>query len=357
MSPAAPTSFYTRTASLTDVGSVRSANQDCCGEFVDDHGYRLLIVADGMGGHRGGEVASQTTVDAVGETFQRGVREPEALLREAFVLANKRVYERAARDPDLYGMGTTGVALLIGPARTAWIAHVGDSRAYRSRGGGLDLLTRDHSWVLEEVRHNRLTPEEAANHPRKNVLTRSIGVDPTLEVDVSTTDLQPGDRFLLCSDGLWGEVTDDTLGRVLAGEEPDRAVRTLVDLANQHGGPDNITVQIAELPSRIAAGDSASAPPPDDADSTQETEALASDDAETTLPLAAPADVRGRTAGEGGHAADVERAAQRRRARLLTAAVAAVAGLLALALLWLVADVRVEPAGPAITTRDAPASP
>jgi protein phosphatase len=346
MSQPGPTSFYTRTASLTDVGSVRNANQDCCGEFVDDAGYRLLIIADGMGGHRGGEVASQTTVEAVGETFQRGVRDPAALLREAFALANKRVYERAARDAELYGMGTTGVALLIGPARTAWIAHVGDSRAYRSREGGLELLTRDHSWVLEEVRHNRLTPEEAQNHPRKNVLTRSIGVDPTLEVDVSATDLAPGDRFLLCSDGLWGEVPEQTLARVLSGQEPDRAVRTLVDLANEHGGPDNITVQIAAVPSRIAAADPGAAPPPSDSEITQETEPP--DDAESTLPLGAP----GR-----GPAADGARAAQRRRARLLTAAVAAVAGLLALALLWLVADVRVERVRPEVTTRDVPASP
>ncbi len=315
--------MYTRTASLTDVGSVRTTNQDRCGEFVDDAGYRLLMVADGMGGHLGGEVASQTAVNAVGEVFQRGVEDPVQTLSEAFTLANQRVYEMAAKQAELTGMGTTGVVLLIGPARTGWVAHVGDSRAYRIREGCFEPLTHDHSWVLEEVRHNRLTPEEAAVHPRKNVLTRSIGVDATIEVDIAETDLEPGDRFLLCSDGLWGEVPDEQIAEVLISQEPDQAVQTLVELANTNGGPDNITVQIAVVPSRIAAEDPDITLVPEDVGA-----GLSSQDAESTLPL-----------GEPDPEADFEpeRTQRRRRTRLLTAAVAAVAGLLVAALAWLLA--------------------
>jgi protein phosphatase len=315
--------MYTRTASLTDVGSVRTTNQDRCGEFVDDAGYRLLIVADGMGGHRGGEVASQTTVNAVGEVFQRGVENPVQTLCEAFTLANQRVYEMAAQEADLTGMGTTGVALLIGPARTGWLANVGDSRAYRIREGCFEPLTHDHSWVFEEVRHNRLTPEEAAVHPRKNVLTRSIGVDATIEVDIAETDLEPGDRFLLCSDGLWGEVSEEQIAEVLISQEPDQAVQTLVELANTNGGPDNITVQIAVVPSRIAAEDSESTLAPEGVGS-----GSSNQDTDSTLPLGEP---------DPEAEFEPERTQRRRRTSLLTAAAAAVAGLLIAALVWLLA--------------------
>jgi protein phosphatase len=290
---------------------------------VDDAGYRLLIVADGMGGHRGGEVASQTTVNAVGEVFQRGVENPVQALCEAFTLANQRVYEMAAKEADLTGMGTTGVALLIGPARTGWVAHVGDSRAYRIREGCFEPLTHDHSWVIEEVRHSRLTPEEAAVHPRKNVLTRSIGVDATIEVDIAETDLEPGDRFLLCSDGLWGEVSEEQIAEVLISQEPDQAVQTLVELANTNGGPDNITVQVAVVPSRIAAEDPETTLAPEDVGSTS-----SSQDTDSTLPLGKP---------DPEAELEPERTQRQRRTRLLTAAVAAVAGLLVAALVWLLA--------------------
>jgi protein phosphatase len=237
--------LHADTASLTDIGRVRSTNQDCCAEFEDDRGYRLLIVADGMGGHRGGEVASRTVVETVGEVFRRGVGDPAETLHRAFLAANGRVHELASQDLDLSGMGTTGVALLLGPSHTAWIAHVGDSRLYRLRGGRLELLTEDHSWVYEEVRRQRLTPEEAAEHPRKNVLTRSLGVEASVRVDVASTDVDAGDRFLLCSDGLWGEVPADQIAQLLGSEAPARAVQSLVALANRCGGPDNITVQVA----------------------------------------------------------------------------------------------------------------
>lgn len=333
------TSIYTRTASLTDVGCVRSVNQDWCGEFVRDEGYRLLIVADGMGGHQGGEIASQTTVGVVGEVFQRGVDDPAALLREAFVSANARVHEMAEGEAELHGMGTTGVALLIGPARKAWVANVGDSRVYRSRAGKLETLTDDHSWVNEEVHQNRLTPEEAANHPRKNVLTRSIGVERTVEVDVVETDVKPGDRFLLCSDGLWGEVPEDQIADVLATQPPERAVQALVELARQNGAPDNVTVQIAVVPSRLDAAGG----PEEDLEAT-----LDGPPSETTLPLGAP---------EPETEARSARAAPGERPRLLIGALAAVAALLGAALLWLALEargVRSEPQPPAPPEQERP---
>ena len=323
----APTSVYTRTASLTDVGSVRSVNQDSCGEFVDDAGYRLLMVADGMGGHLGGEVASQTPIDAVGQVFQRGIEEPAAFLREALTVANKRVFDRSTAEPDLYGMGTTGVALLIGPGRRAWFANVGDSRGYRSRGGRLEVMTQDHSWVQEEVRQNRLTLEEAAVHPRKNVLTRSIGVDPVVEVDVTEADMEPGDRFLLCSDGLWGEVVDADIAAVLDSQEPEQAARALIDMANRAGGPDNITVQIAVVPSRIG-DDEATPTVRNDSETT-----LSEPTAEDTLPRADPIDVSYTEENGPGHGPKLEKT-RRSSAITLTVAVAAVSALLLAALVW-----------------------
>lgn len=345
------TSVYTRTASLTDVGSVRSVNQDSCGEFFLDAGYRLLMVADGMGGHLGGEVASQTAIEAVGQVFQRGIEDPTRFLREAFTLANKRVFERSIGNPELHGMGTTGVALLIGPGRKAWLANVGDSRAYRFREGRLEVLTRDHSWVHEEVRQNRLTLEEAAVHPRKNVLTRSIGVDPVVDVDLGETDLQPGDRFLLCSDGLWGEVPDAEIAAVLEASDPEQAVRTLVDMANRAGGPDNITVQIALVPSRI--GD---AEVPDPAASDSET-TLGGGSAEDTLPRGEPVDVSFEEDDGVDHAAR-RPGGRRSSTRVLTVAVAAVSLLLLAALVWFaIAEAGDAPATPVSAGQDAPAAP
>jgi serine/threonine protein phosphatase PrpC len=242
--PGSP-SRQAQTASLSDVGRVRSGNEDSCGEFTDSDGQLLLVVADGMGGHRGGAVASRMAVDTIGEVFQRGGANPRETLEAAFRTANERIFQESCRDPALAGMGTTGVALVLGPAGGAWVAHVGDSRAYRLRRGGFERLTDDHSWVLEEVRQGRLTLEEAAVHPRKSVLTRSIGVDRGIGVDIRETSFEPDDRFLICSDGLWGELSDEQMAAALAAEPPESAARTLVELANQGGGPDNITVQIA----------------------------------------------------------------------------------------------------------------
>ena len=234
-------------ASRSDVGRVRSANQDVCGEFENADGYRLLVVADGMGGHQGGETASRLALETIGEIFERDFGAAETLLVRAFRAANDEIHRVGASDPALHGMGTTGVAILIGPSDEGWVAHVGDSRAYRLRDGRFDQITEDHSWICEEVRQGRISAEEASVHPRRNVLLRSIGVGSDVDVSASAIDLRSGDYFLLCSDGLWGELDDPAIAQVLARESPSSAAAELVDLANAHGGRDNVTVLVATV--------------------------------------------------------------------------------------------------------------
>ena len=234
-----------QTAGATDVGQVRMANQDAFGEFRDDAKRRhMLLVADGMGGHRGGEVASSMTVDIVRDYFADQGGPPGEFIHAALQLANGRVFDRAASDGQLAGMGTTAVAMLFDTTSEAWVAHVGDSRCYRLRDGVMLQLTDDHSVVGELVRRGQLTAEEARVHPQSNEILRAIGTQPDVVVDVQSVDVRPGDRYLLCSDGLSGMVTDDEIAEVLGSQGPEEAVRTLIDKANEAGGTDNITVQI-----------------------------------------------------------------------------------------------------------------
>ena len=235
-------------ASLSDIGRQRSANQDRCDELTNSHGWRLLVVADGMGGHQGGETASRIAVEAIQEVFERDNPSPPELLREAFEIANRRIYEAASQNPELEGMGTTAVALLLDGTEAAWLAHVGDSRAYRLRDQILEPLTKDHSVVTRLVEEQGMTREEAQQSPNSHVLLRAVGVELEVEVDVKPVSLAPGDRFLLCSDGLWGEVPDAEIAATLRHHSPADAVRIFVAEANNRGGPDNVTVQVAALP-------------------------------------------------------------------------------------------------------------
>ena len=236
------------TASLTDVGMRRASNQDAFGGLVAASGARLLIVADGMGGHAGGATASRVAIETIEEVVGRSTDAPETVLRMALEAANRRVHEEAQKDASLSGMGTTGVALLFQPDGSAWVAHVGDSRAYRLRDGSLEQLTPDHSLVAELERRGMITAEEAQVHPRRNEVLRSIGVEPEVDVDVAQVDARPGDQYLLCSDGLSGVVRDEEIAAELLRAPPEVAARRLVDAANERGGPDNITVQIARVP-------------------------------------------------------------------------------------------------------------
>ena len=236
------------TASLSDVGAVRRENQDACAEMQSPLGARLLVVADGMGGHQGGSVASRLAIEAIDDVFQRGDLSGEALLEVAISEANARIHSTAAKDAALHGMGTTAVALLLdGELGSAWIAHVGDSRIYRLRDGRFEQLTEDHSTVAELVRSGVITPEDAATHPRRNEILRSLGVEAKAEPTLANVDLLPGDQLLLCSDGLSGVLSDDEIAAVLLHTPPAQAVRTLVDTVNARGAPDNVTVMIAAL--------------------------------------------------------------------------------------------------------------
>jgi protein phosphatase len=226
----------------TDVGRKRKDNQDA---FLIAHDLKLLAVADGMGGHKGGEVASALAV----ETLEQDVRARAAsggahALADAVTHANARIHAAGSADPNLEQMGTTASALWLRGAR-ATIAHVGDSRVYLLRGGKLTQLTDDHSFVFQQVRAGLISEEQAKRSPYKNVLTRSVGVEPRVEVDVLEVELRCGDALVLCSDGLCGVVPDEEIEAVVRDNFAYLAPRLLVERANARGGPDNITVVVA----------------------------------------------------------------------------------------------------------------
>lgn len=247
--PGAAVSTKLTTCAITDTGRKRTRNEDA---FLVDDERRLFVVADGIGGHAGGEVASRLAVDVIGETLGR-VESHEItllgqdLLRFAFRRANHAVHAHAKEAFPGQSIGTTAVALLFGRTHAA-VAHVGDSRAYRVRGGGMLRLTEDHSFVAEQVRHGLITESEARRHPRRNWILRSVGHDESVEVDAAITPLAPGDRFVLCSDGLCGLVEDDEIAAcVRESGSLDGAAARLVALANERGGDDNITVLVVRV--------------------------------------------------------------------------------------------------------------
>jgi PPM family protein phosphatase len=233
---------------VTDVGRRREGNED--GMLVNDD-LGLLAVADGMGGHRGGEVASATALESLRASVASGMA-----IREAIQAANDAVLERAADDPALSGMGTTLTAGTLAAGDTLILGHVGDSRAYLLRDGELRQLTEDHSLVEEMVRDGRLTREQAEHHPQRSVITRALGVEAGVDVDVDPIDLQAGDRLLLCSDGLTTMVPADLIADVLTSEpDPGVAAGRLIQAANAAGGDDNITAVVADfVPDAAPAG-------------------------------------------------------------------------------------------------------
>jgi protein phosphatase len=228
----------------TDVGRVRSLNED---SFLVAEA--LFAVADGMGGHRGGEVASAEALEAL----RTSVLEPDAAaLVGAVESANRKVFEHSLADPELSGMGTTICAVALvrddeGEASMA-IVNVGDSRVYLLSGGEFRQLTEDHSLVETMVRGGQLSPDEAAVHPGRNVLTRALGIEPEIEVDLFRQPVRAGDRFLLCSDGLFNELHDDQISAVLRRlDRPSDAASDLVRRAAEAGGRDNITAVIVDI--------------------------------------------------------------------------------------------------------------
>ena len=207
-------------ASLSDTGRQRSNNQDSYGEGRAPSGARWIMVADGMGGHAGGATASRVAVETVSSVVASSQDAPDVALRAALEAANRVVHDEAQRNEQLAGMGTTGVAALFSADGLAFVANVGDSRAYRMRDGTLEQITLDHSLVAELHRRGMITEEEALVHPRRNEVLRSLGVEPDVVVDLHQVDLQPGDQFLLCSDGLSGVVRDAEIAEVMHRESP-----------------------------------------------------------------------------------------------------------------------------------------
>ncbi len=242
-------------AGLTDVGIRRTHNQDAFGVLLaaDETQWRqighVFMVADGMGGHAVGELASQIASSIIPHTFQKHAEEgPGSALRKAIQEANLSIHARGQQNREFAGMGTTSTALVLRPEE-AWIGHVGDSRVYRIQAGQIQQLSFDHSWVWEMARRQGIRPEDLQpTEQRNNVIVRSLGPDPLVEIDIEGPHpVQDGDIFVICSDGLSGQVSDNEIGAVAGVLPPAEACRFLVNLANLRGGPDNITVVIIRV--------------------------------------------------------------------------------------------------------------
>jgi len=236
-----------KVASMTDPGRVRHANED---SFFADSGLGLLIVADGMGGHKGGDVASRIAVETISGRIRKDLANPDqdidALIRAAVEEANARIREQAGQDSDLEDMGAT-LVLALCRGSSIHLAHVGDSRAYLVHHDSIQRLTEDHSLLAQMLKAGQITEKEAPRFHLRHVVTRSLGNQTASEADLATVEWMTGDYLLLCSDGLTNMVEDSVLRSVIAGGGADieRSCREAVDRANQNGGRDNITAVLA----------------------------------------------------------------------------------------------------------------
>jgi len=248
-----------RYAAKTDVGMKRTHNEDYFSLIEDE---QLFLVADGMGGHASGEVASKMAAETIGEFYQRTREDEDATwpykmdrslsyvenrLVCAVKLANLRIFETSCRDIRYKGMGTTIVSCMVSGDK-AYVGHVGDSRVYRIRAGAIQQITRDHS-LLEDYKEAKpdMTEEEERNFPHKNVITRALGMRETVQVDIKAHQIQSGDLFILCSDGLSGMVPDEQILYIASNAKSlERAVAELVDAANRAGGTDNVTTLLLQ---------------------------------------------------------------------------------------------------------------
>lgn len=265
----------------SDTGRVREGNED---SFLAR--TPLFALADGMGGHVGGEVASRIAIGIIEEEPFSALDGDDDSLKQLVRRANQAIHERAGADRALEGMGTTCTLLML-DGYQAHLAHVGDSRAYLLRDGHLKQVTQDHTLVQRMVQEGRLSPEEAVNHPHGNIITRVLGVEPDVEVDIVVIDLQNDDRILLCSDGLTDMITPEDIKRILVDEpEPQEAADHLVDAANKAGGQDNITAMVVRVtegeddepgPQNQAAVRRAPPPPPPDGGNTGEFQSVDDD--------------------------------------------------------------------------------
>jgi serine/threonine protein phosphatase PrpC len=241
-------------ASLTDVGCQRENNEDSylywepAGDEEFQRKGRLAVIADGMGGHEGGLEASRLAVETVREVYDQRFREdPQAALVESFAAAHARIQDYAEQHPAFQGMGTTCTALVL-RGRQLYFAHVGDSRLYLVREAHILRLTRDHSYVGRLVESGIVRAEDAEKHPQRHILTAALGAGREVAVDAEQgVALQDGDDLLLCTDGLWGVVTEEELATAVSRNAPAECCAALVKLARQRGGPDNITLQVLRV--------------------------------------------------------------------------------------------------------------
>src|ERR1043166_4359273 len=245
---------------LTHVGRQRQHNED---SFLVESDARLFLVADGMGGHAAGEIASKIAVESINEfivhtkeddgtwphAYDEQYKRSTNRLMAAVRMANTRVLEAMRKDARLRGMGTTVVAALADDNNTMAVAHVGDSRAYLMRGNQLSRITNDHSWVFEQVQAGMLTEAEAEKHPLRNVITRALGGALSVNPDASEIDTRPGDVYLLCSDGLTGMVPEEEILKLVTENADDLATacQQLIDTANARGGLDNVTAILVKM--------------------------------------------------------------------------------------------------------------
>jgi protein phosphatase len=244
-------------AGITNVGMKRQNNED---NYLINDEVGVYVCCDGMGGHAGGEYASQIAVTTVEEVLanirDEGTADDAAgedqitqeKIKYAIRLAGKRIYERAQADPEFRGMGTTAVILLFRRGM-AYLAHVGDSRGYLLRGGQITQRTEDHSWVNEQIKAGLITAETAKHHRFRNIITRSLGFQEEVEIDTQVLKAEPGDMFLLCSDGLTNLVSEEEIRDMLVAKSFQETLRDLVALANERGGDDNITAVLARVDS------------------------------------------------------------------------------------------------------------
>lgn len=242
---------------LSDVGKKRTRNED---SFLIKADLQLYVIADGMGGHSGGEYASRLAVGTLEEVLQSLNSDPDATvisgvnseeaecgdrLKYAIQVASQKIFDQALYDIDLKGMGTTITAVMI-EKDIAYIANVGDSRAYLVRKGGLKQITTDHSLVVEQMKAGLIAEKDVRKHTMKNIITRSVGYQEEVEIDLCKIPLQASDKILLCSDGLSNAVDDQEIKRIVSSNDVQTACRELIQLANINGGEDNITVVLCQ---------------------------------------------------------------------------------------------------------------
>lgn len=249
------------TALKTDTGKIRQHNEDDAGIFKGKDEFVLAVVADGMGGHLAGDVASKMAVKAMGEKWNEAETIPtapsdcEKWLIEQILSVNSKIYDHAQAHEECQGMGTTIVCALF-TGKTVSVAHIGDSRCYLLQDGDFVQVTEDHSLVNELVRTGEISREDAEHHPRKNVLMKALGTDQSVSIDTRSFDIEPGDKLLLCSDGLTNKVEGTELKDILQSDSaPQEKVNLLVDKANQNGGEDNITAVLLELALQVEEGE------------------------------------------------------------------------------------------------------